>query len=215
MMPSKWLSAFRAAEGAADHSSDCCAKSAVSVKSRANTGPSTPIGSIDTIGRGGWAREQIGDTVLATGRSPVTDNDRLAERAALVEFGADVPRAWADGFAQLDPDYPPGNVPLRRWRQFVDDVGLFLDRWAAYAVALGWTPFDLFGCDRDRPSTRIDHAGLLWLLNGNKLVALSENTATIEMTTGARQTWRRTANEPGRVLAWELSGRLVPAGEPQ
>jgi hypothetical protein len=44
----------------------------------------------------------------------------------------------------------------------------------------------------------------LWLLNGNRLVALSENTAAIETQTGVLQTWRREPFEPGRVLAWEL-----------
>jgi hypothetical protein len=46
---------------------------------------------------------------------------------------------------------------------------------------------------------------LLWLLNGNKLVALSENTATIETRPGARQTYRRRPVGPGRLLAWELA----------
>jgi hypothetical protein len=63
----------------------------------------------------------------------------------------------------------------------------------------------LFGCDRDRPFARIDQAGLLWLLNGNCLVALSETTAVVETPTGARQTYRRKPSGPGRVLAWELA----------
>jgi hypothetical protein len=46
---------------------------------------------------------------------------------------------------------------------------------------------------------------LLWLLNGNRLVALSENTATIETRTGARQTYRPKAAQSGWVLAWELT----------
>jgi hypothetical protein len=37
----------------------------------------------------------------------------------------------------------------------------------------------------------------------NRLVALSENTATIEMRTGARQFYRCRPSEPGRVLAWD------------
>jgi hypothetical protein len=45
---------------------------------------------------------------------------------------------------------------------------------------------------------------LLWLLDGNRLAALSENTATIETRSGARQTYRRRLGEPGRILAWEL-----------
>lgn len=127
------------------------------------------------------------------------------ERAAIVEYGGGIPRPWAEGFARLDPDRPPGDVPLKRWRRFVDDVGLFLDNpFCAVAAALGWGPHDLFGCDRDKPFARIDQQGLCWLLNGNKLVALSENTATIETSTRARQTYRRKQSEPGRVVAWEL-----------
>jgi hypothetical protein len=87
-----------------------------------------------------------------------------------LEHDGNIPSGWAEGFARLDPDLPPGDVPLRRWRRFVDDVGLFLDSpFRAVAQALDWGPDDLFGCDRDRPFARIDQAGLLWLLNGDRL----------------------------------------------
>jgi hypothetical protein len=116
-----------------------------------------------------------------------------------------MPREWAEGFARLDPDRPPADVPPRRWLQFVDDVGRFLDsRLAQQAAALGWGPFDLFGCDRDRPFARIDQAGLLWLPNGNRLVALSAEAAAVETRTGERLTYRRKRIEVGCVLAWEL-----------
>jgi hypothetical protein len=133
-------------------------------------------------------------------------SDGEEERAAIVENDGAIPRAWAEGFARLDPDCPPGDVRAKRWLQFVNDAGGFLDSdFAAVAAALGWGPFDLFGCDRDRPFARVDRAGLLWLLNGNRLMALAENTAIIETQTGARQTYHRKPNEPGRVLAWELT----------
>jgi hypothetical protein len=133
-------------------------------------------------------------------------SDREEERAAIAEHDGGIPRAWAEGFARLDPDRPPGDVQPERWRQFVNDVGRFLDSpLCAAAAALGWRPYDLFGCDRDRPFARIDQAGLLWLLNGNRLMALTENTATIETRTGARQTYRRKPAEPCRALAWELA----------
>jgi len=139
-------------------------------------------------------------------RARTTWGEAEAERAAIVEYDGCTPHAWAVGFARLDPDRAPGDVPLKRWQRFVDDLGLFLDSpFCAVAAALGWGPNDLFGCDRDRPFARIDAAGLLWLLNGDRLIALSENTATIEMKTGARQSYRRRApGEQGRVLAWEL-----------
>jgi len=123
-----------------------------------------------------------------------------------IEHEGNVPRAWAEGLARLDPTRPPGDVPAKRWLVFLDDIGRFLDGpFCAVAAALGWGPSDLFGCDRDRPFARIDRAGLLWLLNGDRLVALTENTATIGTQTGARQTYRRKPNDPGRVLAWELA----------
>jgi hypothetical protein len=143
--------------------------------------------------------------LAATDRAIAILGEAEDERAAIIEHDVGIPRTWAEGFARLHPDRPPGDLPLRRWQRFVDDVGIFLDRWAAYAAALGWGPCDLFGCDRDRPFARIDQAGLLWLVNGDKLVALTENTATIERRTGARQTYRRKPSTPGRVLAWELA----------
>ena len=126
------------------------------------------------------------------------------ERAAIVEHDGGAPREWAEGFARLDPDRPPAGIPPRRWLQFVDDTGSFLDRWAAQASGLGWGPLDLFGCDRVRPFARIDKAGLLWLLHGNRLIALTADAAVIETRTGAKQTYCRKPTEPGRVLAWEL-----------
>jgi hypothetical protein len=129
-----------------------------------------------------------------------------AERAVIVEHDGKIPRAWAEGFARLDPNRPPGDALPRRWQRFVDDVGLFLDSpFCAVAMALGWGPHDLFGCDRDRPFARIDQAGLLWLVHGDRLIAMTKNTAIIETPTGARQTYRRKPGEPGRALAWELA----------
>ncbi len=124
----------------------------------------------------------------------------------VVEHDGKNRRAWAEGFVRLDPDRPPGDVPLRRWQTFINDVTLFLDSpFCADAVALGWGPFDLFGCDRDRPFARIDHLGLLWRLNGDTLVELNRHTAVIERRTGARQTFRRRPVAVGEiVLAWEL-----------
>jgi hypothetical protein len=138
--------------------------------------------------------------------APAVDAGDLDERAAIIEYGAGVPRAWAEGFAALSTMPAPTGFLPERWQRFVDDAGKFLaGPFAAQAAALGWTALDLFGCDRDKPFARIDQAGLLWLLNGDKLIAMTENTAVIETPTGARQTYRRKPSDPGRVLAWELT----------
>jgi hypothetical protein len=129
------------------------------------------------------------------------------ESAAIVEHDGGIPRAWAEGFARLHPERPPGDVPLRRWQTFIGDVGRFLESsWAEKASALSWGPLDLFGCDRERAFARIDHVGLLWLLNGDKLIELERHKAMIERRTGARQTFRRRPLAVGDVvLAWELA----------
>ena len=137
---------------------------------------------------------------------PTSQEDyEAAERAVIVEHDGRILREWAEGYARLDPDRSPGDVPPRSWRQFIDDTRLFLNGgFAERAVALGWGSHDLFGCDRDRPFTRIDQAGLCWLIVGNRLVDISESAATIETKSGVRQRYRRKPSEPGRVPAWEL-----------
>jgi hypothetical protein len=135
-----------------------------------------------------------------------TGTDAHEERGAIAEYDGGAPRAWAEALARLDPSKPLGDVPPRRWLRFVDDCGHFIDDgWAPCAEALGWTSLDLFGCNRAKPFSRINHAGLLWLLNGRKLLALGPNAATIATASGGKLTFRKCANEPGRVLAWELS----------
>jgi hypothetical protein len=108
------------------------------------------------------------------------------ERAAIVEYDGGAPRVWAEALARLDPKRPPCDMSPKRWLQFINDCGRFLDGgWAARAEELGWGPLELFGCDRVKPFARLDRAGLLWLLNGGKLIALTAATGTIETIGGS------------------------------
>jgi hypothetical protein len=132
---------------------------------------------------------------------------RFEERAAIIEYDGGAPRTLAEALAHLDPAKPPANVPLARWQQFIDDCGRFFDLgWANRAEALGWKPLDLFGCDRERPLARYDHMGLLWLIQGRKLVTLTAQTATIDTLTGSLQSFPRPTIDSDRiVLVWELA----------
>jgi hypothetical protein len=129
------------------------------------------------------------------------------ERASVIEFDGGAPRAWAEALARLDPALPPCDTPPKRWLRFIDDCGRFLDDgWAICADALSWGPLDLFGCDRERPFARVDHLGLLWLLNGSAVVELHRDRAIVENKRHVRQCYRRQPVEVGRVvLAWKLS----------
>lgn len=146
------------------------------------------------------------DRLSPTFQDQETADEAFDERAAIIENDGRIPHEWAEGYSRLNPNRPPADVQARRWQQFVDDAGRFLDGgFAERAAALGWESFDLFGCDRDRPLARLDQQGLCWLIAGNRLLDISEGAAILETWTGARQTFRRKLSEPGRVLAWELA----------
>ena len=124
------------------------------------------------------------------------------------EFEGRAPRAWAEALARLDPAHPLRDVPRQRWGQFIDDCGRFLDSgWAQRAIWLGWAPINLFGCDREHPYAKVDQAGLLWLIEGRSLIALSHDIAVIgSPSEGGQRHYRRRASKPRQnVMAWELA----------
>jgi hypothetical protein len=82
---------------------------------------------------------------------PYPESDDLAERAALVEYGAGVPRAWAEGFVALVSMPAPNGFSPERWQRIIDAAGVFIDKWAARAIACGWSDLDVFGANPDRP----------------------------------------------------------------
>jgi hypothetical protein len=93
----------------------------------------------------------------------------------------------------------PERVEEHRWELAVMDAGSFVTRWGERAATLGWIANDLFGLavipERPTPNfqrlSRYDQTGLLWLLQGRKVVALTEKTAAIENPSGAITVYRR------------------------
>jgi hypothetical protein len=100
--------------------------------------------------------------------------------------------------AALESRYPD-LVPADRWRAAVEDGRRFLARSGEQAEALGWTARDLFGLDtppaKPHPSysrlSRYDATGLIWLLRGRPVIALTEATAAIQNPTGAVTVYRK------------------------
>src|SRR5437764_15157630 len=94
-----------------------------------------------------------------------------------------VPSEWVRGIATLRDDDPPVDIPPHRWRQFVIDCNKFLaatENGAARAAELGWETEALFGCHRTRPLMYLGIAGLMWDINGGKLIKLDRDGAVIE-----------------------------------
>jgi len=129
------------------------------------------------------------------------------KRAAIVEYEAGAPREWAEGLATLETSGPPSAWPPAEWRQVVHDAGVFLDDWGRQAAALGWTVGDIFGCCRRAPRARLDALGLVALVRGGRVVALTADTARIQHKTGGVTKYRRRPNADARDgLLWQACG---------
>jgi hypothetical protein len=120
-----------------------------------------------------------------------------------------IPTEWCEGVLRLATMAPPRTYPVHAWQQLVADAERFLDDWAQQAAALGWPGWELFGCHRRAPWGRIQGMGLVLLLHGDQLAALTTSEAVIRRASGAHQTRRRKAADPllaaERCLVWELS----------
>jgi hypothetical protein len=93
------------------------------------------------------------------------------------------------------PDY----VEHDRWRLAVGDGRRFVAQWGEQAERLGWTAKDLFGLfpvpANPHPSfsrlSRYEYTGLIWLLHGCPVIALTEATAAIQNPSGAITIYRK------------------------
>jgi hypothetical protein len=89
----------------------------------------------------------------------------------------------------------------------VDDCEQFLtspENWAERAHQLGWETMALFGCASRRPLDYSGSAGLLWAVNGGRLVELHRDWAMIDVPIQMRQRifYRRNV-VPGKIsLPW-------------
>jgi hypothetical protein len=86
--------------------------------------------------------------------------------------------------------------------------------WGAQAQAFGWTADELFGFPDvpDRPaanysrSARLDDTGLIWLLGGRPVVALTATEAAYRCPSGAILTYRR-ETKPGSISGTQNARR--------
>jgi hypothetical protein len=130
-------------------------------------------------------------------------NDAFEERAAIIEYDAEVPRGWAESFARLNIADQPSGFSYDAWCQLIDDGGQFLDRWGMKAARLGWSALDVFGVHPAAPSTTYDAIGLVPFIRGGDVVAIGSDRATIRTQGGTLLTYLRRP-QPGPIAVWEL-----------
>lgn len=96
----------------------------------------------------------------------------------------------------------PAHVDVPSWQQAVKDARVFLARWGEQAEVLGWSANDLFGLaavpEKPHPNydrlSRHDCKGLVWMLHGMPVVALTDSAAAIRCRDGHLLTFRRRLN---------------------
>ena len=143
---------------------------------------------------------------------PAGDNEKAAAVVADDVRARRIPSSWLDGVARLDHHRPLTDIPPHRWRQFLSDCNKFLtggENWAGRAAELGWNAASLFGCRRARPLAHPGGAGLLWAIQGGRLVELHRDWAVIELAAnGSRRVFERRRVDAGNVtLPWIEWGR--------
>jgi hypothetical protein len=129
-----------------------------------------------------------------------------------------IPDPYAVTIAALEqrcPDY----IDTADWQKAIEDGRRFIGRWGEQTASLGWTARDLFGLPRipEKPApnyrrlSRYDETGLIWLLRGRPVVALSDTTAAIEQTTGAVTIYRKN-NKPALGPVGDSLDDINPSG---
>jgi hypothetical protein len=158
--------------------------------------------------------------------APQWDHDKIANgtkdtaaREGLLQFGPTGPTGPTK-FEQEDlgktSDHLPaewhaildelkGSTPVKgfgdaRWQSLIDDACSFLARWGEAAHLLGWTVLDLFGVHSVAPAARFDCVGLIPVLRGSSVVALTEASATIRGPSGSLLTYRKAAKAKSGVV---------------
>ena len=108
-----------------------------------------------------------------------------------MEIEGSVLAEWHAILAGLKRRGPADWLSHEQWRGLLSDAENFLTRWGSAAHLLGWTSLDLFGVHPIAPAARFDVMGLIPILNGAEVLALTSQTATMRRASSAVQTYRR------------------------
>jgi hypothetical protein len=145
---------------------------------------------------GGHVKTENLDTAKPHGNKNQISSGTPAKAAKVAKVAAPFPFAEAlDTLERCRPEY----IEPERWHQCLIDAQRFLASWGDKALTLGWTGDELFGLHeppaKPHPSyhrlSRYDATGLLWCLEGRRVIALSADTAAIEGHSGNVTTYRK------------------------
>ncbi len=139
-------------------------------------------------------------------KSPLETHGQIL-RAVLLVVPDGVPEEWVQGVCDLMVMPPHADWKEGDWHTLQEDALRFLQKWAGQARRLGWEALDLFGVHPTAPTARFDCMGLVPLLRGRAVLALTDDSAAIKAASGGSLTFRKRASPPAeRCLIWERQG---------
>ena len=139
-------------------------------------------------------------------KSPLETHGQIL-RAVLLVVPDGVPEEWVQGVCDLMVMPPHADWKKDDWHTLQDDALRFIREWASQARRLGWEALDLFGVHPTAPTARFDCMGLVPLLRGRVVLALTDDSAAIKAASGGSLTFRKRAVMPAeRCLVWERQG---------
>ncbi len=131
------------------------------------------------------------ETILETvkRREPVSIPDWKRER--IMRFSGGLPESWAQVFSALHPDRPPEGLTREQWRERLDAILIFGDRYAHDLERLGWDAERLFTVGQYWQ--RLDHRGLGWFIaealpEGGKVTEIGSRSIRYDTNRGAGRT---------------------------
>jgi hypothetical protein len=136
-----------------------------------------------------------------TGGTSGTNDSEQGRRPTLP---GDCPAQWYAILLDLKSYDPVYYFPVWWASTVSSDADNFLSRWGNAAHQLGWTALDLFGVHPAVPGSRFDLMGLIPLLQGGDVIALTAEAATIRRPSRAILSYRR-SDQTGAVLLPAIS----------
>ncbi|MFN7497938.1 MAG: hypothetical protein ACK5XZ_09345 [Hyphomonadaceae bacterium] len=130
---------------------------------------------------------QINEAPLALVTVAIPD----PEREGIMRFGGGLPASWARVFSALHPDRPPEDLTREQWRERLDAILTFGDRYAHDLERLGWDAEKLFAVGQFWQ--RLDQRGVGWfvaeaLAEGGKVTYIGSRSIRYVTNRGAGRT---------------------------
>jgi hypothetical protein len=165
----------------------------------------TQVTTVTSTGVGRVAPLLVTSVTDVTSATGPYDNIALAERAAIVEIDACLPRSWAEAYARLCLMSRPRHIVERRWSRIIDATGRLLDRWMTELSFFGWQLYEVFGMPPQRSADCFNGHGFLHLLGDSEVVQIASAHAVLANDSeGIRFHWKRPSHGPGWCLVWDL-----------